>query len=120
MGIVISLDDYRRRKGLLVPRISAVQTAAAPTGKRPCSETDCERPAHAKGLCSRCYSRQYQARKRREQQPTTATRPTAPARSRSAARSAVVMTDIDPWAVVREALVMPEHRPAARREAVSV
>ncbi|TQE26412.1 hypothetical protein Sipo8835_29230 [Streptomyces ipomoeae] len=116
MGIVISLDDYRRRKGLL-PRISTTATTA---GKRQCAEADCGRTVHAKGLCSRCYSRQYQARKLREQQPTTATRPTAPARSRRAARSAIVVTDVDPWAVVREALVMPERRPAARREAVSV
>ncbi|MER6530389.1 hypothetical protein [Streptomyces sp. NPDC001508] len=94
MGIVISLDDYRRRKGLPLPRISTTATTAG---------------------------KQHQARKRREQQqPTTATRPTAPARSRRAARSAVVVTDVDPGAAVREALVMPERRPAARREAVSV
>jgi hypothetical protein len=108
MGIVISLDDYRRRKGLPVPRISTTTTATA--GERSCSEDDCGRPVRAKGLCSRCYSRQYQARKRREQQPTTATRPTAPARSRRAARDVV-----DPWAVVQACLTAP-----AGREAVGV
>jgi hypothetical protein len=68
MGIVISLDDYRRRKGLPRPAVAVVRSSAAPlpVGLR-CSVDGCGKRKYGAGMCPGHY-RQSDIYRQRQQE----------------------------------------------------